>query len=338
MNFLPLLPPQASTIASEVDHLYYFLLAVSAFFVAIIFLGVAFFAIHYRQRSADEVPVQIAGSWKLEAVWAGIPLLISMVMFGWATSVFFDIQDAPANSMPIYAVGKQWMWKFQHPEGNREIDELHVPAGQNVRITLTSEDVIHSLFIPAFRVKQDAVPGRYTSLWFKATKPGIYHLFCAEYCGTNHSLMRGSVIVMEPQEYEAWLAGDVSGGSMAARGERLFNSLGCVTCHVPDGSGRCPTLVGLYGRPVQLVTGELVTADDAYIRESILRPNAKIVAAFQPIMPTYQGQVSEERVLQLIAYIKSLAPAAEPGRGNIPAEALTPGRGPAPGAALSPAR
>ncbi len=317
-NF-PLFPPEASTLAGEVDLLFYFLIAVALFFIVLIFLMVTIFAIRYRRRSPDEIPKPIHGSLRLELAWTVIPLMIAMVIFGWSANLYFKMARVPANAMDIYVVGKQWMWKFQHPEGNREINELHVPTGRPIRLTMTSEDVIHSLYVPAFRMKQDVLPGRYQTTWFQATKPGTYHLFCAEYCGTQHSGMGGHVVVMEPRDYEAWLAGDTSGGSMASRGEKLFNELGCVTCHVPDGSGRCPSLVNVFGRPVQLITGEQVVADEAYVRESILRPNAKIVSAYQPIMPTYQGQVSEEGILQLIAYVKSLAPAAQPGQTQTPA-------------------
>lgn len=322
---LPLWPDTASTVAGQVDALFLFLIAVSAFFVALIFLMVMVFAIRYRRRSEDEVPKPNFGSLKLEVLWTVVPLLISMVMFAWGSNVYFTINRAPDNAMEIYAVGKQWMWKFQHPEGNREIDELHVPTGRPIRLTMTSEDVIHSLYVPAFRVKQDVLPGRYTQVWFQATKPGTYHLFCAEYCGAQHSGMGGSVVVMDPPAYDAWLAGDTSGESMAGRGEKLFNQLGCVTCHVADGSGRCPSLVGVYGRPVNLITGEQVIADDAYVRESVLRPNAKIVSGFQPIMPTYQGQVSEEGIQQLIAYVKSLTPeGSQAGQTQAQAPSATP--------------
>ncbi len=327
-NF-PLFPTQASTIAGEVDLLFFFLIAVASFFTGLIFLMVTVFAIRYRRRASDEIPKPNLGSLRLELIWTAIPLLIAMTIFGWSASLYFKMARVPDDAMDIYVVGRQWMWKFQHPEGNREINDLHVPVGRPVRLIMTSEDVIHSFYVPAFRMKMDVLPGRYHTTWFEATKPGRYHLFCAEYCGTQHSGMVGSVIAMEPRDYEAWLAGDTSGGSMAARGGKLFNQLGCVTCHVPDGSGRCPTLVGLFGNPVQLITGEQVVADEAYIRESILQPNAKIVSAYQPIMPTYQGQVSEEGILQLIAYVKSLAPASGETPGTVGPAQATPGTNPA---------
>jgi cytochrome c oxidase subunit 2 len=242
----------------------------------------------------------------LEVTWTVIPIIIVTVLFVWSTRIFFAMSDAPADTMNIYVVGKQWMWKFQHLDGQREINELHVPVGRNVKLIMTSEDVIHDVFVPAFRMKADVLPGRYTTEWFHATKPGRYHLFCAEYCGTRHSGMIGEVIVMEPQEYEAWLSGGSPQGSLAEAGAKLFNDLACVTCHRPDSGARGPMLDGLYGRTVQLQGGGTARADEAYIRESILDPTAKITAGYQPIMPTFQGLVSEEGMLQLIEYIKSL--------------------------------
>jgi cytochrome c oxidase subunit 2 len=213
--------------------------------------------------------------------------------------------------MQLYATGKQWMWKFQHPEGVREINELHVPLGQNVKITMSSEDVIHSLFMPSFRVKMDVVPGRYTQLWFRATQTGSFHIFCTEYCGTQHSGMIGTVTVMEPGDYEAWLSGGSGGAarpgeSLAQAGERLFNERACNTCHLPNGAGRGPALVGLLGSTVKLEGGGSLKADETYVRESILNPGAKIVAGYTPQMPTFQGQLTEEQVLALIAYIRTL--------------------------------
>jgi cytochrome c oxidase subunit 2 len=307
---LRLFPVQASTISVETDHLLYFLVAVAAFFSLLIFAAIFYFAIRYRRRSERDLPPAVHGGMALEILWTVIPLGLTMVMFGWGASIFFKESRPPDNSMQVYVVAKQWMWKLQHMEGQREINELHVPLGRPIRLTMTSEDVIHSFYVPAFRVKQDVVPGRYTLIWFEPTKTGRYHLFCAEYCGTNHSRMTGWIDVMEPQDYQAWLDGGAAMGSLAASGQKLFESLACGNCHKPDGSGRCPSLVGLYGRPVQLAGGGVVQADEAYIRESILNPDVKIVAGFQPLMPTFQGLVTEEGVLELIEYIKSLSPAA----------------------------
>jgi cytochrome c oxidase subunit 2 len=291
-----------------VDHLLYFLLAVAAFFSLAIFCAIFYFAIRYRRRSANELPRPVHGGMALEILWSVIPFGLTMVMFSWGASIYFNESRPPDNALDIYVVGKQWMWKLEHLGGQREINELHIPLGRAVRLTMTSEDAIHSFFVPAFRTKQDAVPGRYTTTWFTPTKVGKYHLFCAEYCGTNHSRMGGWVYVMAPRDYEAWLSGGASGGSLAENGQKLFDELACGNCHKPDGSGRCPSLTGLFGKTVQLVGGDTVKADDGYIRESILQPQAKIVAGYGPIMPTFQGLVTEEGVMQLIEYIKSLAP------------------------------
>jgi cytochrome c oxidase subunit II len=303
----PLIPEQASTIAQGVDMLYYFLSAVSIFFSVLIFATIFLFAIRYRRRSDTEVPKPIHGSTALEIVWSVIPFCIVMVMFGWGASLYFTNSRAPDGAMTINVVGKQWMWKLQHPEGRREINELHVPLGRPVRLVMTSEDVIHSFFIPAFRTKMDVLPGRYTTAWFQATKTGEFHLFCAEYCGTDHSRMIGKVVVMEPVKYEEWLSGAGAGESMAEIGARLFAELRCDSCHNPDGSGRGPALDDVFGHTVALEGGQTLEADEVYIRESILNPRAKVVAGFRPVMPTFQGQISEEQLLQLLAYVKSLS-------------------------------
>ena len=313
---LRLFPEQASTFAAETDHLLYFLIAVALFFTLLIFVSILYFAIRYRRRSEHELPPPVHGGMTLEILWTVIPLGLTMVMFAWGASIFFNESRPPDNALQIYAVGKQWMWKLQHMEGQREINELHIPLGRPIRITMTSEDVIHSFFVPAFRTKQDVVPGRYTTTWFEPTKAGKYHLFCAEYCGTNHSRMGGWIYVMEPQDYQAWLSGGATTGSLAENGRKLFEDLACANCHKPDGSGRCPPLVGVYGSTVPLAGGGSVRADEAYIRESILNPQAKIVAGFQPIMPTFQGLVTEEGVLQLIEYVKSLSQAPAPAAAN----------------------
>ena len=243
---LRLFPEQASTFAAETDHLLYFLIAVALFFALLIFVSILYFAIRYRRRSEHELPPPVHGGMTLEILWSVIPLGLTMVMFTWGASIFFNESRPPDNALQIYAVGKQWMWKLQHVEGQREINELHIPLGRPIRITLTSEDVIHSFFVPAFRTKQDAVPGRYTTTWFEPTKAGKYHLFCAEYCGTNHSRMGGWIYVMEPQDYQAWLGGGATTGSLAENGRKLFEDLACANCHKPDGSGRCPPGGGLW--------------------------------------------------------------------------------------------
>jgi len=307
---LPLFPEQASTLAPRVDALLYFLLAVSAFFSLLISISIVVFAIKYRRRSDIERPPLILGSLGLEIFWTAVPLAITMVIFVWGAKLFFVSFYPPPNALEINVVAKQWMWKVQHPEGKSEIDELHIPAGQPVKLLLTSQDVIHDFFVPAFRVKKDVLPGRYTTLWFEASKPGTYHLFCAQYCGTQHSGMVGRIIVMEPPAYATWVGGGGTGGSTTAAGQKLFQTLGCATCHLPTDSGRGPSLVGLIGKTVALQNGRSITADENYLRESILEPRAKIVMGYQPIMPIFKGSVSEEGVLQIISYIKSLTPQA----------------------------
>jgi cytochrome c oxidase subunit II len=306
MQSLPFQPEQASSIAKSVDQLYLFLTVVTIFFTALIFAIIFYFMIRYRRRSPDERPKQIEGNFPLEVFWTAIPTLIVAVIFVWSSMLYFRNAEAPKGSMEIFITGKQWMWKVEHPEGQREINELHVPLGRPVKLTMTSEDVIHDFFVPAFRVKKDVLPGRYTSLWFTATKVGTYHLFCAQYCGAFHAGMIGSIIVQDPGEYERWLSGGAPGESMEQAGEKVFQSSGCSTCHTPDGAGLGPSLLGVYGQPVKLTTGETVTADDAYIRESILLPKAKIVMGYTPIMPSFQGQLTEEQLNNVIAYIRAL--------------------------------
>ena len=306
MQSLPFQPEQASSIAKSVDQLYLFLTVVTLFFTALIFSVIFYFMIRYRRRSPNERPKPIEGNVPLEVLWTAIPTLIVAVIFVWGSMLYFKNAEAPKGSMEIFITGKQWMWKVEHPEGQREINEVHVPLGRPVKLTMTSEDVIHDFFVPAFRVKKDVLPGRYTSLWFTATKVGTYHLFCAQYCGAFHAGMMGSIIVQEPSEYERWLAGGAAAESMEQAGEKVFQSSGCSTCHVADGTGLGPSLLGVYGQPVKLVGGETVTADDAYIRESILMPKAKIVLGYTPIMPTFQGQLTEEQLTNVIAYIRAL--------------------------------
>jgi cytochrome c oxidase subunit 2 len=302
----PLFPESASTMASRVDALYFFLLAVSAFFSMLIAGLIVFYAVRYRRRSPDAVGVSVSGGLALELTWTIVPLIITMVIFVWGASVFFAMSRPPAETLNIYVVGKQWMWKFQHLDGQREINELHVPVGRAVKLIMTSEDVIHDVFVPAFRVKADVLPGRYTNIWFQPTKPGRYHLFCAEYCGTRHSGMIGEVVVMDPTGYQAWLSGGTAQGSLASAGEKLFQDLACNTCHRPDAQGRGPILQGLFGKTQTLEGGGTIVVDEAYVRESILNPGAKITAGFQPIMPAFQGLVTEEQLLELIEYVKSL--------------------------------
>jgi cytochrome c oxidase subunit 2 len=320
----PLFPEGASTIAGRVDALYFFLLAVSGFFGLLIAGLVVFFAIKYRRRHPNAVGTQVSGGLALEIGWTVLPFLISLVIFFWGANIYFAMSRPPDETLNIYAVGKQWMWKIQHTDGTREINELHVPVGRAVRMIMTSEDVLHDFSIPAFRVKADVIPGRYTQIWFEATKPGRYHLFCAEYCGTRHSGMTGQVVVMEATDYQTWLSGGAPEGSLASVGEKLFADLACNTCHRPDSRGRGPVLAGLFGHTVQLQSGEIVTVDEQYLRESILQPSAKITAGYQPVMPAFQGIVSEEQLLALIEYVKSLS---TPQQQTMPARPDTPTSG-----------
>ena len=302
----PLFPESASTMAPRVDALYFFLIGLALFFSLLIAGLITYYALKFRRRSPRAIGVQSHGNLTLELTWTVIPLMITMVIFVWGAGLYFAMSRPPDDALDIYVVGKQWMWKFQHLDGQREINELHVPAGRAIRLIATSEDVIHDWFVPAFRVKADVIPGRYVNIWFQATKPGRYHLFCAEYCGTKHSGMTGEVVVMQPREYQLWLGGGETGGTLASAGERLFVDLACNTCHRPDSQGRGPVLDGLIGKTVKLQSGESIVADEAYVRESILNPSAKITSGYQPIMPTFQGLVTEEQVLQIIEYVKSL--------------------------------
>jgi cytochrome c oxidase subunit II len=303
---LPLWPENASTNAGNVDALYIFLLLVSGIMTVLIFTVLTAFAVRFRKRRGQRA-VQIEGSHHLEITWSIIPFCVMLVFFVWGAVIYFQERTPPQDATEVYTVAKQWMWKFEHKGGQREINELHVPVGRDVKMIMTSQDVIHSFFVPAFRLKQDVVPGRYTTLWFRATKAGTYHLFCSQYCGTQHSGMVGWVTVMEPRDYEAWMSGGAANQPLAVTGEKLFTELGCVTCHRSDTQGRGPNLVGVFGKPVLLEDGRTVTADENYVRESILEPAAKIVKGFKPVMPTFQGQVSDEQLNALVEYIKSLA-------------------------------
>jgi cytochrome c oxidase subunit 2 len=303
---LPLFPEQASTLAPRVDALFFFLLAVSVFFALLIFTLLLYFAVKYRRRSDQDRPRLIEGGLLLEILWTVVPFGLTVVMFAWGALLFAEIRTAPADALEVHVVGKQWMWKIQHPSGQREINELHVPVGRPVKLTMTSEDVIHSFFVPAFRIKNDVLPGRYSTVWFEATAPGEHRLFCAEYCGTQHSGMFGRVVVLTLPEYQKWLSGGAAEGPMAQAGEALFQGHGCNSCHRSGGAVPSPSLAGLLGRRVSLAGGGSVIADEEYMRESILDPRAKIVAGFQPVMPTYKGLISEEGIMQILAYIKSL--------------------------------
>jgi cytochrome c oxidase subunit 2 len=303
---LPLWPARASAGAANVDALYIFLVLLATFMSVAIFTMIVLFAFKYRRQPGREAE-QIEGSNALEITWSVVPLGIFLVIFAWGAVIYFQERTPPRDATEVYVVARQWMWKLEHVEGQREINELHVPVGRDIEMIMTSQDVIHSFYVPAFRIKQDVLPGRYTTAWFRPTKPGVYHLFCAEYCGSQHSGMIGQVVVMEPAQYQAWLSGGNTTGSLASNGESVFQQLGCPTCHRSDTQGRGPNLVGIFGKPVQLEDGRTVIADENYIRESILSPSAKVVSGFKPIMPVFQGLVSEEQLTELVAYVKSLS-------------------------------
>jgi cytochrome c oxidase subunit 2 len=300
-----LFPPEASKIAPQMDALLFFMVLVSLIGLTIVVLLVVSFSILYNKKR-HPVAVQVEGSTLLEATWTIIPLGLFLVMFVWGALIYFRVFTPPANSMNIYVVGKQWMWKAEHPGGQHEINALHVPTGRAVQLTLISQDVFHSFSVPAFRVKREAIPGRYTTVWFEATVPGTYHLFCTQYCGTNHSQMTGDIVVMTPEDFRKWLASSTSGASLAQNGERLFASLSFAACHNTRPDARGPNLAGVYGAKLPLTSGGTVIADDAYLREAILNPSQHVTQGYAPIMPTYQGQISEEGVIALLEYIKNL--------------------------------
>ncbi len=321
--FIPVFPEQASSFAWQVDALYFYLVAITVFFTVTISGVVIVFAIKYRERTKYDTPIQIEGSTVLETMWSVVPFIIVMTIFVGGAIVYYNLFRVPTEAMEIYVVGKQWMWKFQHSTGQREINELHIPVGRKIKLTMTTEDVLHDLYFPTFRTKMDVVPGRYTTLWFEPTKPGKYRIYCAEYCGLNHSGMGGFVYVMEQRDFDNWLSGNIADQTPAQAGEDLFNNkLGCASCHQQGGQGgRGPALQGLFGTQVKLANGQTVVADEVYIRESILNPQGQIVAGYQPIMPTFKGQVTEDQLVQLVAYIKSLGGqtgAASPVQTNAP--------------------
>jgi cytochrome c oxidase subunit 2 len=335
---LPIYPEQASSVALEVDLLYLVWVGLSIFFSVVIATVAIYMMVHYRRRGPGQVGAPETHAPIVEALSMTIPFAIAMAMFVWGAKVFVDLKRPPDDAVEYFAFGKQWMWKYQHPNGLRQINDLTIPVDTPIKVTMTSEDVIHSFFVPAFRVKQDVLPGRYTTVWFTATKTGQYHMFCAEYCGSEHSLMGGTVTVLDRGEYEVWLRreSDPNRASPASTGEELFSSLACVTCHAGADSSRGPALHGLFGREVRLASGETVRADDNYLRESIVAPMSKIRAGYQPVMPTFAGQVNEEQLVDLVRYLKTLgSEGSAPGRtdhGDTASEELHGALAPAAGA------
>ncbi len=312
---IPLFPEQASTTAERVDALFFFLCTVTGTMAVLIAALLLFFAWRYRRRAEDERTPRITGNDPLEWFWTIAPLFVFLIMFLWGASVYTSVALPPADAPEVFVIGKQWMWKVQHPDGQREINELHIPIGRPVKLTLTSEDVIHDFFVPAFRTKIDVIPGRYVQTWFQPTKTGRFHLFCSQYCGTSHSNMVGTVVVQEREEYTDWLNSHAE-GSLALQGRKLFLKLQCITCHSADAGARAPVLEGLFRQRVNLRDGRTVVADDGYLRESILYPESKVVQGWEPIMPTFKGQVNEEELIQLLAFIKSLRPGQTPVRNE----------------------
>ena len=311
METFPLFPPRASALASRVDILFFSWLALAAVVATAIFLLIVVFAIRYRHgarvdRMLAPRTERLHRSHWIEVAWIAIPLCLFGVMYVWGAVLYYDNESAPANATPVYAVGKQWMWTLEHTGGRREINELHVPAGRPIKLVMTSQDVIHSFFLPVFRIKQDVLPGRYTTLWFTATKTGDYHFLCTQYCGTDHARMIGHVVVMEPAAFGRWMAGGIGQETMATRGAALFRQFGCSGCHAAGASVHAPGLEGLFGKTVQLQDGSTVVADERYIHDSVLLPRKDITAGYAPIMPSFEGQIDEAQLLDIIEYIKSL--------------------------------
>jgi cytochrome c oxidase subunit 2 len=298
--------PEASNLAPEVDRIFFALVALCGAVTFLVMALIIFFGIRYRRGSKASRAGKKLSSLRWETTWTLIPLFIFIGIFIWAAKAYYHMLTPPEDTADVYVVAKQWMWKIQHRDGRREINELHIPLGQAVKLVMTSEDVIHDFFVPAFRTKQDVVPGRYTTLWFTPTKPGKFHLFCSQYCGTGHATMDGWIYVLEPQDYARWLGrGDVP-MSLAAQGERVFHTFGCSGCHSENSQIHAPLLDGIYGKPVPLADGTVVIADDQYLRDKILLPNKQIPAGYEPVMPTFQNRISEEELTAVIAYLKSL--------------------------------
>jgi cytochrome c oxidase subunit II len=309
-------PQEASKMANQVDTLLICLVLVTGTVTFGVAAVLVFFLAKYRKRAAADRTPPKSGSLPVEVTWSVIPFFIFLGFFGWGAKIYFDESEEPQNAMEVHVIGKQWMWKLEHLQGKREINQLHVPLGQTVKLVMTSQDVIHSFFMPAFRIKEDVLPGRYTTQWFKATKLGTYRIFCAQYCGTNHALMIGQVIVMTPTDFAAWLRTGRETVSVAQRGEQLFHSFGCSGCHAAQAAVRAPLLEGVYGSQVPLADGRIVHADERYLRDCILLPNTQIVAGFDPVMPSFQGRLSEDDLFAIITYLKSIG--SSPPEANMP--------------------
>jgi len=299
-------PAQASTYAAQSDLLAFLFGLLVALLSLPVFILMIVFSVKYRRgKPADRTHRTNRNIW-MEVSWALIPFVLVLGFYIWSTRLFIELRSPPASAININVVAKQWMWKAQHGGGQGELNQLHVPSGEPVKLTLASQDVIHSLYIPALRIKQDVLPGRYATMWFTADRPGIYKMMCAEFCGADHSAMGGELIVLSPADYARWLEQIGSTDSLAAQGATLFRAAGCSGCHGPAATIHAPDLNGLYGRPVPLQDGSVVRADERYIHDSILLPQSQIAAGYPPVMPTYTKQLDEGDVLKLVAYIKSL--------------------------------
>lgn len=305
MNPAPFIPEAASTFAVQYDYLFWFFMLVAGAAGVVTFAVGAYFVVRYRRGTGRYVKPNGHDHTWIEVAWSMPVLFVVAILFVWGARLYVDAYTYPEDATEIFVTGKQWMWKVQHPNGKREINELHLPVDTPIKLTMTSEDVIHSFYIPAFRTKRDVLPGRYTQLWFEPTKEGEYHLFCAEYCGTEHSRMVGKIYVMRQDDYQEWIAGSEVIVSMKDKGRELFEKNACNSCHEGEAAA-APSLAGTFGSPRTLADGQTVYADETYIRESILTPNAKLVRGFGAVMPTYKGQIDEDGLNQLVAYIKSL--------------------------------
>lgn len=297
--------PEASSVAPRVDVLFWYMVGLCGFVALGIFATMVYFGIKYRKGSPADRTGKHKQSIGIEVTWTLVPFGMFLAVFIWSLFVFARLHSPPRDAQTVYVVAKQWMWKIQHSGGQREINVLHVPLGQPIRLVMISQDVIHSFGLPAFRLKQDVLPGSYTNLWFTPTETGRFSFFCDQYCGLDHSKMVGEVVVMPPAAYARWLEQNPGPENVAARGAALFRSRGCSGCHGANASVHAPDLDGLYGRTVHLADGSTVIADDRYIHDSILLPDKQVVAGFAPIMPSFEGQLSEEEILELVAYIKA---------------------------------
>jgi len=308
MPGLPFWPQRASAYAGQVDFLFTCLLVITVLTVGLVFFLLFFFANKYRHGSNAVRHEPTRKTWRWEVSWTAATLVVFVGLAVWGASLYVHLYNPPEDALQIFVVGKQWMWKAQHPGGQREINALHVPVNQDVRLVMASQDVIHSFYIPALRIKQDVVPGRYETMWFRADRVGRYHLFCAEYCGTDHAKMGGWITVMNPRDFADWLQAQGGQETLAAQGQQLFHRYGCSGCHEPGGTVRAPNLNGVFGSPVPLSDGSVVIADERYVRDSILNPKEQVAAGYAPVMPTFKGQVSEDDLAKLVAYIESIGP------------------------------